>query len=162
LEDLSKNFEKSINELKKLYETIIEDKEKLKLQIQKVFTKIRSILNEKEDQLLIEADEKFNNIFFKEDIIKEDETFPKKIKVSLEKGKLLNKEWNDNNLCKLITDCIYIENNILKIKEFNKYVNYNNLNKYIKIIFDQEEEQITELSNSIKSFGKIRVEEEMN
>ena len=96
LEELSSKFEKSINELKKIFEKI--DKEKLKLKIQKIFTKIRNSLNEKEDKLLLEIDEKFNEIFIKEDIIRESEKLPSKIKISLEKGKLIDREWNDNTL----------------------------------------------------------------
>ena len=49
LEDLGNNFEKSFNELKILFEKINENKESLKKDIQNIFTKIRNILNERED-----------------------------------------------------------------------------------------------------------------
>ena len=65
LEDLSNKFEKSVIELKVLFEKINKDKEELKLKIQKIFTKIRNSLNEKEDKLLLEIDGKFNKIFIK-------------------------------------------------------------------------------------------------
>ena len=133
LEDLSNKFEKSINELKILFEKIDKNKEELKLKIQKIFTKIRNSLNEKEDKLLQEVDEKFNELFIKEDIIRESEKLPNKIKASLEKGRLIDKEWNDNNLNSLISDCIDIENNIKAIKEVDEIINKNNLNKNIKI-----------------------------
>ena len=45
------------------------NKEELKLNIQKIFTKIRSEINNREDQLLIEVDQKFENIFYKENIV---------------------------------------------------------------------------------------------
>ena len=35
-------------------------KEKLKLDIQKIFTKLRSILNDREDKLLLDIDKKYN------------------------------------------------------------------------------------------------------
>ena len=89
-EDLSNKFEKSINELKLLFEKIDKEKEELKLKIQKIFTKIRNSLNDKEDKLLLEIDEKFNEIFIKEDIIRESEKLPIKIKISLEKGKSID------------------------------------------------------------------------
>ena len=54
----------------------------------------------------------YNNKYFNEDIIKKREKLPKQIKLSLEKGKLINKEWEDNNLISYINDCINIENNI--------------------------------------------------
>jgi len=66
------------------------NKEELKLNIQKIFTKIRSEINNREDQLLIEIDKKLENLFYKEDIIKEKEKLPLKIKDSLEKGKLID------------------------------------------------------------------------
>ena len=49
-------FEYSINELEILYEKINEKKESLKLKICKIFTKIRNILNEREDEILLEVD----------------------------------------------------------------------------------------------------------
>ena len=47
------------------------------------------------------------------------EKFPKKIKLSLEKGKLIDKEWDNNNLYSYINDCINIENNIKIISTIN-------------------------------------------
>jgi len=155
LEDLSNKFDKSFNELKKVFEKINEEKEELKLKIQKIFTKIRNSLNEKEDKLLLEIDEKYNNLYFKEDIIKESEKLPNKIKISLEKGKLIDKEWNDNNLNSLINDCVNIENNIEEINKINENIKKFNLNKDIKIIYNIEEEQINNLINNISNFGKI-------
>ena len=60
LEDLSNKFEKNIKELKKIFEENDRNREELKLKIQKIFTNIRNSLNEKEDKLLMEVDEKFN------------------------------------------------------------------------------------------------------
>ena len=42
MQELSNKFEKSINELKKIFEKIDKDKEELKLKIQKIFTNIRN------------------------------------------------------------------------------------------------------------------------
>jgi hypothetical protein len=88
LEDLSNNLEQSIEELKKLFEIFNKKKEKLKLEIQKVFTKIRNSVNQREDELLLKVDQQYSEFFFNEDLIKESETLPKKIKISLEKGKI--------------------------------------------------------------------------
>ena len=60
LEDISLIIEDSMNELKKIIIKIDKIKEELKIQVSKIFTKIRSALNEREDQLLLEIDNKFN------------------------------------------------------------------------------------------------------
>ena len=73
-------MEKSINELKKINEEINKNKEDLKLKIQTIFTKLRNALNEKEDKLLSDIDNEYDNIYFKEEIIKESEKLPNKIK----------------------------------------------------------------------------------
>ena len=52
LEDLYKQIEKSINELKRIFEEINKNIEELKMNVQTIFTKIRNVLNEKEDKLL--------------------------------------------------------------------------------------------------------------
>ena len=70
LESLFNTLEQSIKELNKLFDNIKEDKEKLKTKIQKIFSKLRSSLNEREDKLLMEIDEQYNNLFFNEEIIK--------------------------------------------------------------------------------------------
>ena len=55
LEELSKNLQNSINELIILFENVNKSKEELKLKIQNIFTKIRNILNNREDELLLEV-----------------------------------------------------------------------------------------------------------
>jgi len=155
LEDLSNKFENSFNELKKVFEKINAEKEELKLKIQKIFTKLRNSLNEKEDELLLEIDETYNSVYFNEDIIKDSEKLPIKIKISLEKGKLIDKEWNDDNLNSLINDCVNIENNIEEINKINENIKKFNLNKDKKIIYNIEEEDINNLINTINNFGKI-------
>ena len=125
LEELNDKIDESINKLKEIYEQINKNKEDLKLKIQSIFTKLRNALNEKEDKLLLDIDEYYNNIYFKEDLIKKSEKLPNKIKKSIEKGKIIDKEWNENNLSSLINDCINIENNIKEINIIN-----DNIKKY--------------------------------
>ena len=98
LEDISIDLKQKINELKIIFEKIDKNKEELKTNIQNIFTKIRNALNEREDKLLLEVDNKFNNIFINEDIIKQSEKLPNKIKISLEKGKEIQNNWNNNKL----------------------------------------------------------------
>ena len=89
--------------MKQIFESINENKEEVKIKIAKVFTTIRNSINEREDELLLEVDSQFNNLFFKEEIVNKSEKLPKEIKISLEKDKLINNEWNNND-----TDTEYI------------------------------------------------------
>ena len=161
LEELANGFEKSIEETKKLFQKINDNKEELKLKVQKIFTKIRTKLNEREDELLKDIDEQFNKIYCDEKIIKESEKLPGKIKTSLEKGKLIDKEWNNNiELNSLINDCINIENNIKDILLINKSIQKINTEKDGSIEFIPKENGINEFLDSINLFGKIETKED--
>ena len=100
-------------------------KEKLIISVQEAFTKLRNNLNKREDELLLEIDKKYKDIISDEKMEKQSEKLPKKIKELIEKGKLIEKEWNNNSLNSIINDCISIENNIKSIKNLS-----DNLNKY--------------------------------
>ena len=89
LEKLSENIVKSINEIKIIIENIDKNKEQLKMEIRNVFTKVRNELNNREDELLLELDNKFNDLYFNDEILKKCENLPNKIKLLLEKGKKL-------------------------------------------------------------------------
>ena len=56
--------------LKIIFDKIVKNKEELKLEIQKVFTKIRNELHEREDKLLMELDNNFNETYFNENLQK--------------------------------------------------------------------------------------------
>ena len=98
LEDLQNKFNESMESLKRIFENIEKDKDNFKLEIQNIFTKMRNILNNREDELLLEVDNFFDAYYFSEDMIKKGEKLPKQIKLSLEQGKLIDKEWDDSNL----------------------------------------------------------------
>ena len=157
LENLFNNLEDTINQLKIIGEKVNKDKEELKLKIQKIFTKLRNILNEREDELLLEVDKKYDDLFFNIDIIKQSEKLPNKIKLSLEKGKKIDYDWNNNNkLNLLINYCINIENNIKEINDIDKNMNKFRESKEIKISFAPEEEsEIEHFLETIKTFGVI-------
>jgi hypothetical protein len=126
----------------------------LKLKIQQIFTTIRNALNVREDKLLSEVDNKFDELYIKEDIIRESEKLPNKIKYYLDKSKLIDKEWNDNNnLSKLINDSINIEKNIEYINIINQSIKKDNENINIKFIPEKEEN--INILNNIKTFGLI-------
>ena len=155
LEELQNKFNESIESLKKIFQNIEKDKEDLKLEIQNIFTKIRTTLNDREDELLSEVDNLFNTKYFHEDIIKKGEKLQKQIKISLEKGKLIDKEWDNNNLYSYINDCINIENSIKNINIINESINKCNINNKIKFKFEPNENQLDDFLKIIKLFGKI-------
>jgi len=154
LEELSKNFRDSINELKISIIKIKENKESIKNDIQQIFTKIRNEINNREDKLLEEVDKKFNEIFFDEKTIKLVGKLPNKIFTSLEKGILINSEWNYNKKNAIINDCLNIENIIISINTIKeKMKNNNNLDHTIQ--FNYENNDINKLIEKISNIGKI-------
>jgi hypothetical protein len=160
LEDLENKFNESLKELKELkelFQIIEKDKENLKFEVQKIFTNIRNTINEREDKLIEEIDNIYKVKYFDEDIIKNWEKLPKQIKLSLEKGKLIDKEWDNNNLYSYINDCINIENNIKKINVISENSNKFKNNKNIKIEFYPKEETFNQFLETINSFGKINL-----
>ena len=162
LEELSKNINESMKKLKEIYEKINESKEEIKLKILNVFTKIRTIINEREDLLLKEVDRIYDSTYFKEDIIKKGKKIPNQIKTYLEKGKILEKDWNDdeNNLIEKINDCINIENNIQNIFEINGNIEKCK-SKKLCVKFIPGDEQITDFAENIKKFGEVINEEDI-
>ena len=156
LEDLSQNLQQNINELKEIMEKINDDKEKLKTQIQNIFTKIRNCLNDREDYLLKEVEKQFNSQFCEESLIKEIEKLPNKIKLSLEKGKLIEIKWKENELNSLIDDCINIEKNINIISTINGKQHKLKSNKII-INFEPEEKGLNSFIKQINEFGELKV-----
>ena len=114
----------------------------------------------KEDKILLEIDEKFDSAFIKENFIHEIEKMPNKIKSSLERGKILEKEWKENNINSLINDCLNIENSIKEIEEIYKDIKKCHSNEKIKINIDVNENEINNLVEKIKNFGEIIEEKE--
>ena len=159
LDELSQKLEPNIKEIKDIYEKLNERKEKLKEEIQKIFTKIRTELNNREDKLFKEVDLKFNQFFFKEELIKESEKLPKLLNTSIEGVKMNENDWNDENILpKLINDGINIENIIKNIDEI--YVKINNFTskKNMSVEFSLNQDEIEKgLIDNIKSFGRIKI-----
>jgi hypothetical protein len=157
LENLNEKLKDSISELNKLYNKIDQNKEDLKSNIQKKFTKIRNAYNEREEELLKEIDDIFNKNFIDENLLKEGEKLPNKIKSSLEKVKSMDKEWENNNLNKCINNCIVIENEIEKINLINQQITKCIGNDTSKIHFFPNDNSINEILDNIKKFGKIDI-----
>jgi len=158
LEILARNLEESMKKLKSIFEKINENKEDIKNNIQKIFTKIRNELNIREDLLLQEVDEIFEKNFFGEDIIKKGEKLPNKVKKSLEKCKLIENNNEENKIVSLINDCISIEENINEINKINDSISKCNTLTDVKVIFypkEGDDFQSNKLIEEIKDFGKL-------
>ena len=141
--------------MKDLGEKLNEQKEKLKLEVQNIFTKIRNEINNREDEIFKEIDKNYEKIYFDENVIKKSEKLPNKIKISLEKGKIIEKEWDKNGLNSVINDCINIENNIKDINLLNDAIKKYKDSEDIKMELEMKDEDINEILNNIKSLGKI-------
>ena len=156
LENLSKSLDKSINDLKQMSEKINQNKENVKIKIQKIFTKIRNALDKREDQLLSEVDSQLEKLFFDEDFVRKSEKLPNNIKKSLDLGKQMNKEWNNDRLNAIIHNCINIENSINEINMISENIEkFNNMNDLEVKFSPPNEYQLNDILDTIKNFGKI-------
>ena len=154
LEEISINLEQSIKLMKDFGEKLDEQKEKLKLNVQNIFTKIRNEINNREDELLKEIDKRCEKLFLDENMIKSSEKLPIKIKNSLEKGKMIEKEWDKNKLSSLINECINIENNIKDINLLNDGLKKFKDNEN-KLEIEIKEEDIKNILDKINILGNI-------
>ena len=155
LETLFNSVKTSIENIKKSLEDINNKKEEMKLDIQKIFTKLRNELNNKEDELLLKVDKKFDIFLLKENTLKKFEKLSEKIKISLNESKSLDKEWNEENLIALLNDCIKIENNIKNMKQINEDLKNFDSNKIYTVDNSFHEEQINKLTKLIKTSGDV-------
>ena len=157
LEDLSKTLQQSIDQLKKIFEENNKNKEELKTEIKKFFTELRNNINTREDNLYIEIDKKYDELFFKEDFIKESEKLPIKINSILEKGKTVDNEWKDiTKLNSLMNICTDIENSIKDINLINENINKCRTNARIKFIFNIEKDKYNHILECIQKLGEIK------
>ena len=162
LENLSNIFQSLINELKQIIEEIDHNKEKVKGDIQKIFSKIHSELDKREEQLLKEVDKIFENKFNIENLndILKDKKYSDKIKKYIEKGKIDEKEWNNNkNKTFLINDCINIEKSIDKLNNINS-----NLEKYKlqdkKLNFYCQSDEVINLIKKLGTFDGKKINQQ--
>ena len=155
LQELSYTLQDSVNHLKLILEKTNQNKEELQLKIQQFFTNVKTILNKREDELLFQIEKQFKDLSFNEELIKDSEKLNRKIKLSLEKGKKINEEYNNIKLNYLINDCINFENNFKDLNIINEIVKKSNSSINSKIVFEPNEKDITEFIDNIKTFGKF-------
>ena len=84
LNSLFNSATESIKELKEIFDEMNNEKEEMKIQIQKIFTKLRNELNSREEMLLMKIDEKFDKCFTNEENMRQYEKLPNKIQKSID------------------------------------------------------------------------------
>ena len=165
LDNLSNLYQSFLNESKQIIEEIDINKEKIKIEIQNIFTKIRQKLNYREDQLLIEVDNIFERKFNIENIVNiiKDKKYHEKIKIYLEKGKIYEKDLDKNeNKIFLVNDCINIEKTLEQINNINR-----NLEKFKKqdknLNFNCQPDKVINLIENLGDFyGEKINDQEVN
>lgn len=152
LDNLSLNIKDTIEEIKLINEKVEEDKDKLKSEIQNIFTKVRNLINKKEEEILLKIDNKYEALYFNKNYISEIEKLPDKINKSLEKGKIIQNDIEKYKLNSLINDCLNIENSIVKINDIHSNITKfkSTSNKKNFIINQQAFQQLFEFINTLK------------
>ena len=160
LENISINIEESINKLKVIIQKLNKNKEDAKMNIQKIFTDIRNVLNKREDELLLDIDKRYS--YLNEEFDNKNETTKENIKIYLNKSKKIIDEWNkEDKLKTLINDCINIENDIKIIDDINNNLEKNkNINPNIKFHITNKDMEV--FLNKIKNFGDIILDNKFN
>ena len=164
LENLEKNFEKKYDEIKDIYNDIINEKKELIKIIEKMFEEIKETVNKREQELISEINNQFNDVYCSEDTFEKSKNLYKKINTCLNKGKNLNNNFtnsdninnkNDINLNYFINECIDIEKNINEIKNIHEKIKKCDINFSTKIKFKSEKEELNSLINKIQNLGQI-------
>ena len=155
LEEISNTLKESIDNLIKTNEKIAKDREDIHLKIEKTFSKIRSKVNNREEEILAEVNGLFDKMYIDEKNLKKWDELPNAIKKKMKKGKKI--ESNDDKLVLFIDECINIENNLKEINKINQIIKKNIDKGYKEVQFNFDEEQIDSLLGYIKIFGNISV-----
>ena len=160
LEEKSNIFDNILKEMKNIIEKINEKKEDIKKYVMKIFTELRNAINNREDELLKEIDQRFDDIYFNENNIKENEIIKNDLKIYLNQ----NKNIKAKNI-----DLIPFINELDKLNE--KYGNIENKIKQLSIIYDKSKNYdmkmefkpghggVGEILNKLRNFGDILINE---
>ena len=148
--------------MKSVFEKINQNKEELKLNIQKIFTKIRNAINDREDELLLKVDEIFDNTYMKENEMNEIDKYPNKIKLLLTDGKNTIDQWTkQTELNSLINNCIKFEKNLININNIENQLKNCKTEMTSTIKFSPtDDEELNKFIFLLVNFGKIYKEKE--
>ena len=156
LDEISDSLQDSIINLKKIFEKTAKDKDELNIKINHIFAKIRSTLNNREEEILKEVNKLFDNMLCDTKIIEECENIPEKIKSSLESRKKIESN-NNHNMISFINECCNIENTVKDIRNIDKIIKKYQKDGYKEIKFHSDENNVDTILGYIKILGKISV-----
>ena len=152
--EITSNIDKSLEEIKELIEFVTNKKDVLRQKIEEEFNELRNEINKREETLISELENIYNNLFFEENFIKNYEEVYNKIRAADEKGRRINEYWNDDNkIIIVISNCIEIEKNIKEYNKMKDYWNKCDYNRNVKIYLNDE--NMNEILESIKTFGMV-------
>jgi hypothetical protein len=154
LENLSGSIKTSIDQLEELVESISEDRKKLISTIQNTFTKIRNIINEREDELILEVETLFTDKFISDDYFRKIKNLPSRIKHALSQVESIEEKWNDNKLSAL-HEYLDIENSIADIESLGKNIEKCRKNNNFKLKFFPQNTDNCQLFDDLKHFGEV-------
>ena len=156
LEELSDNFNESLDNINEMYERIEEKKENLKLEIQKIFSIIKNVVKDREDEMLSNVDLEYNKIYFDKYSPEDFKKLPDKIKSSLKKCIQLKKD-DDINIYNFLKQNDDLENNINMINNFHLKLNSIFDSKKAEIKFMTESNEMNEIMEKIETFGNLKI-----
>lgn len=119
--------------------------------------KIQKLKKKTNFKILLEVDQKYDEVYFNEEIVKKGEKLPKKVKESIKQGNLIIKKLeNEKNFSSFINDCIIIENDIKDINNINSNIDKcNNINFKCNFIPLENDKDFSRFVNEIKKFGYL-------
>ena len=119
-------------------------------------------MNEREDQLLLEVDKTYEQLYFSEEFINKCNKLPKNTLITLERVKQINQDWEEENKLNLLIDsCLDIEININDINAVNETIEKTKAIK-TNIYFTPDTLENDVFLKKVKNFGKINCDKEIN
>ena len=140
---------------------INEEKERIKIKIQKIFTEIGNAVDDREDELFVEIDKRFDEICFNESIINDNKILENEMKEYLKKIRNDELNFNDTEINKFNNELDLLKNKSeimeKKIKELSILRNKGNIK--INIEFKPGPGGVDSILKKIRNCGDIYINE---
>ena len=159
LEELSNNLSSSINKSYKSLKNIKKDNIELMRKIKIYFKDIRNALNKREEEILLNIDSLFNDLFAEGELFQKIEDLKITVNKSLEDIKDIKSGQDKEPLNSVINNNIQIENQIIDINKINKELENQKLLTNLNIKFICKDDDFNKFLESIKLLGDISVKQ---